>query len=866
MSNFLIDHARINAWCNPTQDNHLIFAGKRISTKIGQLNSIHYFNRKINLPSAGKRYHVFHIGQVSPSLLGLFNTSPIWSYETWIKFQDTINLNHIFINIYNDFGVNIPKYNSYYMLTSEKGLIYAIEDNRLNTNIDYYEDTIYIRLYTNAFFQSVRANSQDDLIYCEGKTITSNDDILSLQTQYNIYAAKQGHVFVYKNGLLIDRVDMINLSLQDEVEFIFDGSVKRIEIHVVKDLYTFNSLLDNKYKYIIPHLGQETDTIDYQDDIDINIIYNTSVDRYKGIYYHRNLIDSHRMITHKDYSITIGNFSSLASNLSELIPYTAIDIQEMKIQVIIRESGYHRNLIYDNNRIFELFKLPNNLRLEAMSGLNSSYELWKAENLENSYYSELLSSDISDINTELVKNAYGYNSISKYIADNPIYPNNSTGLREFTLPVALRNNATIYEYDINGYLLGSYTVSDNDIYIAENSSTRIIEGIRGIGSYIPHVVFGSNNIPLSETIDYKVYVCRKVNGVEDNIWEDITNSEYYTIVNNTLIRSNLFSNQLIMVRFADSFLDYDLSLLPSFGLLNFSLSEIENRGLGIENYLLPVPLGQLDIFLNGKSLIKDIDYIINFPKVYIINKEYLNQPANSTPQIVRIRYYDFFNESTITDIGFIEHGMLSNNNKFNIRDDKVLHISIDGKLVDRNDNLFSELLEGNNVIHPLNGKPYQIKDIIVPMKDYINTDTFSFRNESIIIDNSVSDYMTLKLPQPTRDNLNAITDKYKIVSPFICYIIYSLINNNIDSSLLTLNMSDNDVMSICANREYLLDYDPITDDHKLNSKYVLVVPHNLDNTLILTQLQYSFLTKVIRLYGNEVITLNSISPFINIVN
>lgn len=869
MSDFLTEHARLNVWCNPTQDNQLIFAGTRLSKISGALNTMKIFNRNIDLPVTNERYHCFYIGQLPPSMLNLLSNSPTWTYEKWYNVGESMNELKIFINLYNDKGINACRFESYYMYTNEKALIYIIKQNN-KIPFDYINDTIYFRLYSNAFYQSTRSSSIDDVIYYEGKNVYSSNDIIDMQILYNTYNNKQGYVFAYKNGFLIDNINAINVQLGDNVEMIFDGSVKKVQKHKVKDLTTFNSILDSSYKYLLHNLDNDTETIDYQDDIDIYVEYNITVNRYLGLYFHRNEENSHRMVTHKDYSIPVENFENSANYLNSFISEDPIDFRELTIEIIVRESGYLRPLIYDNNRIFELYKLPSDLRLQAMTGLNSSCEIWRAENLENSDYTKLMRVFYNQIDLPLVKQAYGYNGISKYLADTPITTYSESSLQKADLPYGLRNNSTIYEYDIDGYLLNINTHISGDTYIANGPATKTIEAIKGLGSYSPNVVFGLDNIPLSSINDYRVYMCRNVNGNLDNIWSDITGSDFYTVVNDVLIWSGNISNQYLMVRFDNTFLTYELNVNTTNDLLYFTLSELENRGFGLQNFVLPIPLGELDIFLNGKILIRDLDYKVSFPKVYIINKEYLKQPANSTMQKIIVRYTGFANSDLsndqIDDYGFIEHGMLSNNNRFDIRDDKVLNISVNGKLIDRSNVLFSELLEGSNLLHPLNGKPYQIKDIIVPMKDYINEDTYNFRNNSLAIDEMVSNYLTIKIPQPTRSNLNVIPNKYPVVSPFINFIIHSLVIGAINSNDLSLTMSDNDVLDICKSREYLLEYDPIREENKLNPNYVIVHPHNRDTTISLTQLQYSFLSKVIRLYGNDVITLAHVSPFITIVN
>lgn len=861
MSNYLIDYIANNIWCNPRQDNQIPLKVKRVTNRLGVLNRFKLMERTIETPTTGLRYHIFQVGQINPDMLGLIGNSPNWITQRWLKFSDTINQLNVYVNIYNINGIEIPKHQSYYMLTNDRTLIFAISSND-KIPIGFGIEDIYFRFYTNAYFQSDRADVGTEYLYCKGDTIRDSTHLLQIRNEFDTYAAKDGYVFCYRNGMNVDRLDSFTMHVGDVVEFIYDSSVKRLVTFNVSQLNSFESILDNKFKYLLHYNDGLNDNIDYQDDIEIHILGPVVTSRYEGCYYSRNSRDSHRMVTHRDYSIPVDYFTYLANNVMQRISEIPLNLLSFQVRVAIRDAGYYRPLVYENSRLFELYKLNDSLALDAMLGVNSSMVDWKAEELENNNYTKIMRSKYSDLTLELAQSALGYNSISKLVGDTPTKTIAGSGLQTAELKTNLRMNSTVYEYDENGYLLEVHYHNSGMTYDSTNANTRMIEAITGKGSVKPNVKFGTDNITVPSTYNYRVYRCYTSSGVPDNNWEDITGSEYYHVTNNVLIWNNLDSNQFLMIRDDSSFLDYDLVLNPVAGTLFFTLTETEDRGNGDLNYVLPVPLGELDIFLNGKSLIRGLDYVIHFPIVYIINKEFLVQPADTMPQNVHVRFTGFCkSDLTMDDIeefGYIEHGFLSNNSKHDIRDDKVLRIITNGKTMHRDDLSFSELHDGISVTNPINGHPYQIKDIVVPLRSVVDGDTYNMRESSILIDNRVSDYLTIKLPQPERNAISAITERYNLYSPFFSRIISGLVDNTIDNAIFTESLSDMDILDVCKQFEHILAFDPINEENtEVNNKYVLIQPHIKNTTVALSIYKYRFLVRVVKLYGNNLIDISS---------
>lgn len=862
MDQFFIQHGIDNVWSNLYQDRQFVLSAQRITKPVGVINSFELMRRNIVLPSQKTRYHVYQIGSLHPLKLGLLNRKPSWVKEVWSSFATAINELKLITNLYDNKGLELPRFNSYYMFSNEGDLILAIPEDS-NLPVDYGSD-IFLRVYSNAYFQSNRSDLLVDQTVCLGREIKVNQDITDIHLLYQNYSALDGYTYCYVNGVKVDALDPFTMQLYDTVELVFDSSISKVVKYRLGDLLTFDSTLDGKIKYLL-HSPGDVDNIDFYDDVDIHILYEFLADRHKGYYYYSNVEDSHRMVTHSDYSVVVDYISFIANSLNDRISDVQIALEDMVIEVKVRKSGYLRPLVYDNSRLFELYKLDDESTVQAMLGINATVPVWQAAVLEHSAYAELMRSWVGEIDMSLMQKAYGYNAMSKLVGDTPTKTVLENGQQTIELPYALVNNSTVYDYDENGHLLRTERHLNGTMYTSPHGATRLVEVISGIGTNNPDVRFGEDNINLPEHGKYRVYMSYLNDGVSNGTWTDITDGPLYGVVNDVLVWNNLESDYILMVRTDLTFLDYELEFPSVEGNLFFTFSEVENRGDGAQEYILPVPLGELDIWLNGKSLIKNLDYKVVFPKVYILNKKHINQPAGSTLQKIHVRYTGFSNSELemdpIEDYGFIEHGVLSNNSKYDIRDDKVMRMTVDGSVIHRDDLIFSELHQGISIVNVSNGKPYQVKDIVVPLESLVDENTYTLRDKSILIDKSVSDYLTLKLPQPERNGISSIVEKYPVVSPFIATIISHLRVDIITLAMILEDESDNGVLAICNEYEELLQFDPISDSNKLNEYYVEVHPHILTNTIDLTLVKYRFLLKVVDLYTNGLINISSFVTF-----
>ena len=847
MYDFLVDHAIRNIWCTPNQDRQVIIEPAKISPFDGLLNSVVVINRTIALPISGVRFHVYQIGRIYPSTLGIPQLT-----NSWTTLATACNNSKLIVDIYTNSGLQLPRVHVWYMITPDNNLILAVR-NQPKINVDLNIDAIFLRVYTNAFFSSSEADPVNDYIEVQGGDLLSVNDIISLQMKYNAISSLPGATYAFINGKKASSIDLISMQPGDVAEYVYDSSISKVIDIPINEMQTFISTLDSKNKYLVHYSGADN-KIEYLDDVDFFLIQPTSVGRHIGVYYHKNMVDAVRMVTHKDYSIVV---PYLVGYLNSVSGWT--DVTKLTLRLHIRKSGYNRTLVLENNRIEELYKLSDDKLIQAMVGVNSTVPNWTAANLENSPYVKLMGSNYVGITKNLVESAYGYNLISTVVGHTPEIIDNGNGMPLVNVPYGLISKSVAYEYDINGLLLGWYQHISSTKYVAINTNCIQVEFIAGYvnSSLELDEVYGGNNIAIDSTAEYRFYMCPIINGLPTNMWEDVTNSEHYDIINNTVVWNVNHKQYYTLVRSNKNILAYDIMLIADNGLINFSIVHNQIRNNLDSMWVMQIPMGELDIFLNGHSLIEGIDYIYNFPEIVIISKKFLNDILN-TPQKITVRYTGFcnndFTSDVIPDTGFVKYNLLSYNDHFNIRDDKVLRVVVNGGYYSTHQLLFTESDSG--IIGPSieNGMPFSIRDIIVPLRGIGIDNTYIARSKSLIIDNLISNYMSSFLPQIDLTDPNIIESLYPVYSPFICKIIYDLNSGELSDPRILNQYSDIDVKDICAPYEYLLAFDPIIPANNLDNNYVIIHPHNLDTVINVNIYQYKFIDNVIRLYANGLVS------------
>ncbi len=860
--NFLQRHAYDNVWCAPNRDKQVILKLARLTGYGGAWNKVKVMWRTEPLPDTTSQFHVYQIGEIHPLLLGLLDQQ-----NTWLNVADTCNVENFMADLYVATGIQIHRSQAWYRVTEDKNLIVAIRhDPFARFGFDLNTDDVFLRLYANDYYNTEQAVQALDVIHVQGTYIADTVDVLAFQAAYQPWQAQtDGYTYFFLNGNRVDTIDLVNTAIGDYVEFVYDGSIKNVITWDISALTAFTSTLDSMNKYLLHYAGQ-SNLIDSQDEIDVYLIKKTTGTRYVGVYYHKNNAKALRNVTHKDYAIAVPYIAAFVSERAEL----GGDVDNVSIIMHIRHSGYLRPLVNENSRIQDLYRMQDVDVRNAMLGVQSTVTVWTAPALEASQYCAIMRAPYGTITTNMVTAAYGYNAVSKLIGDTPTLPTTQDGVppNSYIVPIGLQGGYTAYEYDANGLLLEFHTGSGAGLYASVNPATTTVEFLFGTGGTALDESWNQVSTTIDPNYNYRFYNCGITLGNPDNLWVDHTGDSTYGVVNNVATWVTNPSLKYSMVRSNKKHLAYELDITPTDGLIRFQISQY--RADKSATLPLTVPMGRLDLFLNGRSLKEDLDYKVDFPIVTIINKKYLVNPDTQAQKIV-VRHTGFCDNTLHRDVpadtGFVEYGVLSFDNQYEVRHDKVIRITIDGKLTPISALTFAENSFLAQVTNAMNGLPYVITEIVVPMNSYISEasvlvdPTYDMRQQSKTIDAAVQAYLTQKLPQQTVTGPNAILELYPVVSPFFCKLIHDLNSGALTNPLFTQQYSDNDAAQILQPYVYLLADDPCSDNNAPDPTFVIIHPHNQPGYVQMGIYQYKFLQAAVRLYGNGRVIL---SPYVSV--
>lgn len=850
MDDYLLKYALTDVWCAPRQDNQWVLEPKRITPKQGTLAYANLLGLSIKLPDNHRYYHVFQVGQLDPMFLNMVRQEPEWAYHRWYKVSDAMNAKNLEITIYNKDGVNLPRTDSYYMFTNDRCLFFIIPANR-RFPVNLETEKIFFRFYSNAYF--------GDVPIAESKVVTvgafkplSINEILSAEQFVNALITREGNTRCYINGILSDNFNLGNVDVGDYLEYVHDGSVKKVVRWKMSELFNFRSDLDNVHKYLLHYAGDNDKVIDFQDDIDIHIVFDRPGQFKRGLYYNRNFEKNHRMITHKDYAIDSNVAMGLRDRLQTLLGLSVIPVEDTYVEVIVRHSNTSRTLSFENQRIFELYKLPDETVYNALIGLNAVVPEWYCVNLEKSSAIEMMRRPWTKFDIDLIEKGYGYNAISKIIADTPKKPIPLSNNRAYQMGPGLQIGSTVYEFDEDGLLLNWNYHLNGQVYYATDERTRTVEAIIGEGSITSSSSYGFNNVPVLDNWDFRVYRCYVYEDLPDNKWEDITDTPAYKVEDGLVKWVGHSGSQWLCVRSDNKFIAYDYEVAQNSGLLNFVVGENISGNTNDELSSSLIPFAQLDIWMNRHKLIRGLDYFVKWPQVFVTNKTYLLLGSSDQKQKFHIRASRLTPSMTaldnIEDHGWMYHGSLSNNNIFDLRDDRVLQMTVGGRLMTREDLKFAENRPGPKMLDALNGFPYQVKDIIVPFKQFTDKSTYKLRPLSQDIDTRVSTFMTKHYGLMEPEGVSSIGPRYPVVSPFLSHILFLLANG-----MLVIPedrvLGGYELREACRLHEWLLEFDPLGGENQPDIRFAFTIPHGSYEPVTLGFVEYRFFVSVVELYG-----------------
>lgn len=882
MNEYLLRHAVDTIWCNPAQDRQYVYKLAKLTPRYGAHSTWEIGYERYVLPTPKEYYHVYQIGQVTPTLLGLPKR-----FNEWISLADLANEEYTLMDLHTPSGIQFPRFESYIMLTKSRNLVFAV---RLNDRITQIEDTdLYARFYSNAYFDSKRSDTAvRRWVKVMGKRPVTTTDLVQFQVQISDFlAANPGRVPIfYVNGRFVNELTLVTCAPGDAMEMVVDSSINRFIDFPLRNLPTFLSTLDNENKYLIHYNDPTVQRIEYFDDLDA-FLYKPSATagRFLGVTYHRNEGTWFRQLTHKDYSAPVERMNGFVRT-HEIDPRSALDsakfekdqwqsLSELTLRIYFRESGYNRPLQPDVNRIQQLYRLSDTRIVQAMTGVNSTNPLWKAANLEASPYVKFMAmppsfvrpigSNDPDVDTEsktaaqeLAGDVFGYHAAASILAATPSKPYLDQGQLVANMAYTYWFDATVYEYDAAGVLLGSYYHVGGRQYKVRNTSCALVEAITGKGGDTLNTVYGTTTVDLNRDYNFRVYVSTMWAGVPQGDWKDVTedpNLAQYGYLDDTTENWRWVwtadpTKVYGAVRQDNYFLSYELTFKKSDGVIRFSVENYEVHGGDKQDNVLEIPFGQLDLYLNGRPLIENLDYVVNWPEVVVCNLEYLT--AQDTQRLL-VRGFGFcksdFTRPAISEFGFIEYGVLSNNKIYDVHTHKVQRLVVDGHYRNPKDMVFEEDRNSLTIANERNGAPYTLQTPPIVFKDVYHVDA-NARKQDDIRDKAVSDYMTLYFPQRTRTVIDTITTQYHVISVFANKVLRDLLEGTLNPPGILGRYTEMDIRKWLASYEWLLPFDLCNREY--NENHVQVWPHWYGTPQGLPIEKYDFYQRILKTYLRQV--------------
>lgn len=903
---FIVQHAKDNVWAEPIQDKDYYIKPARITPNGGSFRYAEVGMAQVALPNSisngSKYYHVYHIGQLPPQLLGVELDE-----NKWINIDVIADKMECYVNIFLDNGYVVPRSKCYLMrMWPGKNILLAIEHD---TNISYNTTKVFdpitnaqmikpitlnnqdinIRFYTNDRYHSPQqrenANNADNQMYFETKPLTNRvvQDIKAAQVKNPKpgWYVLDGHIMDYNNVILT-----ATQNLGKEISIYHDETIISIEYHRLQDLRTFTSVKNRNIKKYLINLTTPVDRLVYFNDVEY-YLGKIQGGGFNGLCIPMVRANPVSTITNKTQAIRTDIITDLMSANDWLD--TSEDVYLM---VVVRQGGMIRGLVHQHTRIEELLKLPENVVLSALSGVNSLMEEWKAATLEQDDYATIIAAEDKAIIADRVFNAYGYNAITRYHHPNPLPVSEYTqqGAQSWFM-VQLSNAASernrmlssgglhieVIEYDKDGLYIGRrrFPYSNGGSLVALHDPVRKTALIE---HYINNIEDSSLNLGELfnlrienndlDTFGFAAYITTSTTSVIKPKWIDVTKipsyyhltttvrtdgSKVQTLIWNQAVLNEIGARPMVRINNRVCFKTYNAKDLTK-GYRSFPTIVIPNNS----SNRVQVEPGSIEIWMENRLLIEDIDYVVDWPNIYIGRRIQNLDTAKIHLRLTGLADSYSGIHDKARETGFVKDGYLSVDKHYDIRNDRNIQINVGGTLLHRDKVSFDE---DKGTRQLLDGRPYQIRDYITPIELYTNRSTYSEKEKSEEVDEKVMGYLNEYLTTTATDIPTINHTRWLVVSVFLDDIIGRLMTGWLSNELKVAWTSE-DADRWVRDVLYLLKVD-VTLLNDTNRNYVRLIPHGRVDSVALSQYQYKFVDYLAKKYLEGFVQINHMVTITN---
>lgn len=837
----LQEFALVNIHSSPYEDRQFRFELNRLTNPTMPVLRRHrLWNREsISMPDEVNRFHLYNIGRIPPSMLNLRGKCTCRCPRTgWINVGEDMSLRNYIFQMYDTRGLNFPRSHIYYQITRESHLVIAVKVDNIIKRFFNVDDYKYIRVYSNPYY---RGEASGDVIKVKTFDVANSRGVNGI-VRYIESMSKKGTTFYYYNGFFSD-VYRHDIAKDGIIEVFHDTGVRSAEKFRLSELRTFQSKVDNTMKYFI-HRDSKLEHIEYEDDLELYIVGGSNDKTKKGLYYYQNKNESLRNVTDKDYALNADYVNFHANDLANNFKFS---VKDTYVYLFTRDPANRRALVYSSLKIHELYQLPQQLEKNIMLNNGFSIDDFRVETLEASNYWKVAGMlNISELTRELALDTVGYSSGSFYYGNTP----NKINSANINVPYLYAHGSMAYEYDENGVLTRPYRWVRGMLYKRSHEDSKMVEFITSRGLN-----------PRKEIEFYDVGTSVRVNNRRDYVvisaimtedfeflseWKDVT-KDIDIEGNRITVPGNAVEDGVFTVVYLDELHIEDFE--TNFRSFTFDVTFKVWAKHKDKRKEIPIPLfyETFELFFNGHRLIEGIDYNMDYPRVVLCNKEYIDYTKEVQHYHLRasgiVLAKDQVNNREVK--GFVNHGVLARNNFYDIREDRVFSAWVGGKILARDEIKFAEKDKTLRIYHEENGKPYVISDRFIPLYKIAGLQTHDSYLKAKSLNNRISKLYNNVYPEPKVNEFMTIRKKHMLFSPLVTKILLDMLTGVIPEEFYTREYHLDPIRDM-IDRDYkdLLALDPIKQD--LPYMLVEIQPEYGNKIMSLSVFQYRFLYNVIK--------------------
>jgi hypothetical protein len=578
----------------------------------------------VGLPTTDTVYAVYQTGYRA------FNQFIKLPDDQWVEAKSYLAVDEVAITIYDVNGKTVPISDVYIRYISNKDKVLVAVPSLYTKKC---VGSLYPDLYLTVFRDLTRATPSREEFYIAGSVLNGSTSVTTIQTAIvNAQATFPNGTFVSVNGWVYHPDHVPTIVTGDLVTIVSDPDiVGHIDVTVDDNTTGYYSTKYEEYREIlhVPKSLNPNNILINTDNLTV-IVFDTLTN--KGVLGHRIAQHAVESITHNDFSMGRTAIQGFTQSLSALT---------VTVRVYVRLPVDTNRLNEDVNRIKDLYSLNDAAIMNQLLGLASpQIPEWSAWNLEQSPFLSMIASDKRQELNEAIPSfvdAMGYYDVASVLGQQMRFYTYKNSQVKIIKPVRLfgyrcqamvyadgikvpESGYTITDYDsktfLLGFLLGSGVGSGARIavYICE-------EGFRTPTPFVPTEESPSITF---DSEDHSVYMVKTYTDPQP-VWESSVTKGYSHLPKGDadyIVTTNVNGTSTFTFRmkhFGKAFY-----CVPKYGLTTavYDISDSINAdnpivvSLSVRDvfgeFLPIVGYTTAEVYLNGKKLIEDLDYVINY--------------------------------------------------------------------------------------------------------------------------------------------------------------------------------------------------------------------------------------------------------------